>query len=105
MSRSTTDSTYGGMAVEPPFRRNPETLAEHFSKRQDLYRNRFVGIEEIDAKPITHDIEYVSDYTFKWLHRKQYDDRRTSEDDILVLPKSRSEVRPQYPVGRTRADR
>lgn len=78
-----------GLVVEPPRRRNPETLVEHFAKRIDIYRGRFPGIEKVDVKPITHNVPIVSDYTFKCLQRGW-----TSEDDILLLPKTTSEVRP-----------
>lgn len=77
-----------GIAAEPPRRRNSETLVEHIARRIDIYRSRFPSIEKIDAKPITHDVPNVANYTFKCLQRGW-----TSEDDILILSKTGSEMR------------
>lgn len=74
-----------GCLAATPTARCPETLDIHFAERQSLYR---VGsIRSIGVEHITSNADYVTDYALKALKR-----RRHSLTDVLVLPRSPSEL-------------
>jgi hypothetical protein len=74
-------------------------LAPKFPGNLDIHINENLGkylvgsIRTIDVKPITHDPEYVTGYGMKGLKRSSF-----SEDDVLILPRSVSELPSNGPV-------
>lgn len=75
---------HGYMAAMPTAR-CPETLDIHFEERRDLYR---VGrIRQIDVRHVEYDEDYVADYALKALKRGRH-----SIDDVLILPRSGTEL-------------
>jgi hypothetical protein len=74
---------HGLAMVNPLAPRLQETLDVHIKENLGKY---LVGsIQEIDVKPITHEPEYVTGYGMKGL-------QRFSGDDILIFPRSVSEL-------------
>jgi hypothetical protein len=69
--------TTGGRLKQP--------LDQHFLENERLYVKG--NIHRIHVKPLTHKEEFVADYAGKAIKRKRF-----STDDILILPKSLSEV-------------
>jgi hypothetical protein len=68
-----------------------EPLDVHVRENPGKY---LVGnIRRIDVKPITHDVAYVTGYGMKSLKS-----RRISDDDILIFPRSASELPSKGPV-------
>ena len=74
-------------------------LAPQLPGKLDIHINENLGkylagsIRTIDAIPITHDPEYVTGYGMKGLKRSSF-----SEDDVLILPRSVSELPSNGPV-------
>jgi hypothetical protein len=62
-----------------------QPLDQHFLENERLYVKG--NIHRIHVKPLTHKEEFVADYAGKAIKRKRF-----STDDILILPKSLSEV-------------
>jgi hypothetical protein len=62
-----------------------ESLDVHI--KEDLGKYLVGNIRRIDIKPITHDVEYVTGYGMKSLKSS-----RVSGDDILIFPRSVSEL-------------
>ena len=71
--------------LTPPVSRFESSLDEHFRDAQDEYIND--KLERIHAKPITSNPIYVMDYA-----AKTYKRGRVSDEDIIILPKSGSEL-------------
>jgi hypothetical protein len=69
--------TTGGRLKQP--------LDQHFQQNERLYVKG--NIHRIHVEPITHKEKFVVDYAGKAIKRKRF-----SNDDILILPKSLSEV-------------
>jgi len=68
-----------------------QSLDVHVKENPGTY---LVGhIRRIDVKPITHDVEYVTGYGMKSLKSS-----RVSDDDILIFPRSVSELPGKGPV-------
>jgi len=63
------------------------TLDEHFEERQDLYAGPGRAIARVHAKPITFSPAYAMEYALKSLSRG-----RTNSDDMLILPRTYSEM-------------
>jgi predicted nucleic acid-binding protein len=76
---------YGGIALTPPVSRFRSTLDAHFDQDQDKYVND--KLARIDVKPITRNAAYVMDYAAKSFKRG-----RVSDEDIIILPKTISEL-------------
>jgi hypothetical protein len=74
-----------GIVVANRTRKLPETLDVHFEENLGTYLTS--KLRYIDVERITHDVLYVTDYGMKGLKRPTF-----SEDDILVLPRSLSEL-------------
>jgi hypothetical protein len=64
-----------------------QTLDQHFQENEPLYVKG--NIHRIHVEPITDKEKFVVDYAGKAIKRKRF-----SNDDILILPKSLSEVAP-----------
>ena len=62
-----------------------QPLDQHFQENERLYVKG--NIHRIHVKPITDKEKFVVDYAGKAIKRKRF-----SNDDILILPKSLSEV-------------
>src|SRR6266496_6409530 len=83
---STNDGLHmDGVVVANRWARIPETLDVHFEQNLKKYLTR--KLQHIDVRRITHSAEYVTEYALKSLKR-----RTSSEDDILVLPRTLSEL-------------
>ena len=76
---------YGGIALTPPVSRFHSTLEAHFNQDQDKYVNE--KLARIHVTPITWDPDYVTDYVAKSFKRG-----RVSDEDIIILPKTISEL-------------
>ena len=76
---------FGGIALTPPVSRFQSTLDAHFDQDQDKYVNE--KLARIYVEPITWDPGYVTDYAAKSFKRG-----RVSDEDIVVLPKTLSEL-------------
>ena len=74
-----------GIVVANRWARIPETLDAYFEENQKKYLTR--KLRHIDVRRITHRAAYVTDYALKSLKRPTF-----SEDDILVLPRTLSEL-------------
>jgi hypothetical protein len=66
-----------------------ETLDVHMKNNGAYF---FKELHHIDVKPVTHDPEFVVDYCMKALKT------RSSPDDILIFPRSVSELPSKGPV-------
>jgi hypothetical protein len=64
-----------------------------FTARKDLGKYLVGDIRRIDIKPITHEPGYVTGYGMKSLKSS-----RVSDDDILIFPRSVSELPRKGPV-------
>jgi hypothetical protein len=62
-----------------------EPLGQHFQNNQRYYRS--IMVHHLHIVPITHDAEYTTDYGGKAIKKG-----RISEEHILVLPRSLSEL-------------
>lgn len=76
---------YGGIALTPPYSRFKSTLDVYFDEYQDTYTSE--KLERIHVTPITWDLAGVTDYVAKTYKRD-----RVSDADIIILPKSTSEL-------------
>lgn len=74
-------------ALTPPVSRLRTTLADHFDTHQAVYSGSPCAVRRVHAKPITQAPEKVVEYVFKSLTR-----RRMNLDDVLVLPRTFSEL-------------
>jgi hypothetical protein len=74
-----------GIVVANRWARIPETLDVHFEENPGTYLSR--KLRHIDVRRITHSAEYVTEYALKSLKRRTF-----FEDDILVLPRTLSEL-------------
>jgi len=74
-----------GIVVANRTRKLPETLDVHFEDKLGTYLTK--KLRHIDVRRITHRAEYVTEYALKSLKRRTF-----SEDDILVLPRTLSEL-------------
>jgi hypothetical protein len=80
-----------------------EDLVEHIQENEMRYRGNQGKIMKIDVRSVIDLNGALIDYTFKHIKRRTF-----SLDDILILPKSRSELEPNVrrqrakPVLRTR---
>lgn len=72
---------FHAILLMPPLSRLRDSIGEHFESKKHLYLND--RLRRINVRPITHDIEQVTDYVFKSLKNG-----RISDDDgeaILIL--------------------
>lgn len=76
---------YGGIALTSPISRCQTSLDDHFTDDQEKYLNK--KLERIFVKPITHSHNYVTDYVMKAIKNG-----RMSEEDIVILPRTSSEL-------------
>ena len=76
---------YGGVVLTPPVSRFQTTLEAHFGAEQDKYLSE--KLERIHVEPITRNATYVMDYV-----AKSYKRGRVSDEDIVILPKTPSEL-------------
>jgi hypothetical protein len=74
-----------GIVVANRWARIPETLDVHFKEELGVYLTK--KLRHIDVQRITHRPRYVTEYALKSLKRST-----SSEDDILVLPRTLSEL-------------
>jgi hypothetical protein len=83
---STNDGLHmDGIVVANRWARIPDTLDAYFEENLKKYLTR--KLRHIDVRRITHSAEYVTEYALKGLKRPTF-----SEDDILVLPRTLSEL-------------
>jgi hypothetical protein len=86
---------YHGLLLVPPgSSRMKVSIQQHFTENQSYYlRDRVLS--RIDVRPITHDIDHVTDYALKGLKANRLHD----EETLLILPKTSLEisVRPYRP--------
>ena len=66
-----------------------ENLVEHIQQNEKRYRGNHGKITRIDVRPAV-DYGRLVDYTFKHIKRRTF-----TLDEILILPKSRSELEPK----------
>jgi len=76
---------YQGISLAPPVSRFRSTLDQHFRHDQHKYIND--KLARIEVQPITWDPDYVTDYVAKSIKRG-----RASDEDIIILPKTISEL-------------
>ena len=76
---------YGGIALTSPISRCQTSLDDHFTDDQEKYLSK--KLERIFVKPITHSHNYVTDYVMKAIKNG-----RMSEEDIVILPRTISEL-------------
>jgi hypothetical protein len=74
-----------GIVVANRWARIPETLDVYFEEKMKKYLTS--TLQHIDVRRITHRPRYVVEYALKSLKRST-----SSEDDILVLPRTLSEL-------------
>jgi hypothetical protein len=79
-----------GIMVATRTRKLPEALDAHFEENLGTYLTK--KLRHIDVRRITHSAEYVTEYALKGLKRGTF-----SEDDILVLPRTLSELPDRKP--------
>jgi hypothetical protein len=79
---------YGGIALTPPVSRFHTTLDAYFKEEQDKYVSD--KLARIHVKPIIWKATYVMDYVAKTFKRG-----RVSAEDIIILPRTRSELAPK----------
>ena len=84
------------LAIFAPGGRLKTGLSEHFCDHQQLYVRRDFSLHRVHAEPITCRPDYVAEYAFKSVIR-----RRVQLDEIIILPRARSEVMPQPQRGTT----
>jgi hypothetical protein len=77
-----------GVGLQFPKSRLKERLDTHFEEHQDLYVKAGGVLRSVSAKFIEHSPKYVVGYGFKTIPR-----RWSSFDDLLILPKTISEVK------------
>jgi hypothetical protein len=83
---STNDGLHmDGIVVANRWARIPETLDDYFEENLGTYLTS--KLRHVDVQRITHRAEYVTEYALKSLKRPTF-----SEDDILVLPRTLSEL-------------
>jgi hypothetical protein len=76
---------YGGIALTPPISRFRSPLDTYFEENQKKYVNR--RLARIHVEPIISNDWYVTDYVAKSIKRGT-----VSEDDIVILPRTPSEM-------------
>jgi hypothetical protein len=76
-----------GMLLDPPWTRMPETIDEHVARYHSLYVWPGHPLLSIHVEPATHNLPRVIDYAMKSFKRGRFD-----LDDVLVLPKSQTEM-------------
>lgn len=77
-----------GVLLVPPSSRLPVPVHEHFRHQQALYVRDGRRVLRVDVRPVDRDLERVVAYALKGLSR-----RRFALDDLIVLPRTASEVR------------
>ncbi|MBM2711072.1 hypothetical protein JQK88_07380 [Mesorhizobium caraganae] len=75
------------IAAVPPWSRMKETLGGHFHECQVQYTGNDKRLFRIEAEPITHNGWFVTDYALKGMKSP-----RVGYDEVLILPRSRSEL-------------
>lgn len=81
---------FHAIAAVPPWSRMKETLADHFHERQADYTGNDKRLFRIDAEPITDNGWFVTDYALKGMKSS-----RVGYDEVLILPRSASELPPR----------
>lgn len=79
---------FHAVEVVPPWSVLKEDLGTHFDEKQSHYATANSALWRIHSEPITHDAIRVNSYVMKALVRGW-----VSEADILILPRSISELR------------
>jgi hypothetical protein len=74
----------------PQVSRLKEDLATHIQQNEMRYRGNQGKIMKIDVRPVANLDGRLVDYTFKHIKRRSF-----SLDDILILPRSQSELKPR----------
>ena len=82
-----------GIALVPPWNWMNCGLDDHFEMAQELYVRRGHPLCRVHAVPITTNPGYVTGYALKMIPR-----RRLAFDDVLVLPRSHSEMQSYTPT-------
>lgn len=77
-----------GLLITPPRSRLPVPADEHFRTHQALYVAGRSKLRQVDVVPIEGPVDRVVDYVLKSLQR-----RRFSMDQLLLLPRARSELK------------
>ena len=79
---------YNGILLVPPgSSRLKVSVPQHFSDNQSYYVRDQI-LTRIDVRPITHDIEHLTDYALKGLKTN----RLPGNETLLILPKSSREI-------------
>jgi hypothetical protein len=76
------------LLLVPPVSRLKESIQDHFTSKQDLYRGSQNLIQRIHIEPVTETPERVVDYLFKTIARN----RLSYDDSLLLLPRASSEL-------------
>src|SRR3954469_1749008 len=83
-----------GIALIPPWNRMNEQFERHFEMYQELYVRQGYPLHRVHAVPITTDPGYVTAYALKAVQR-----RRLDFDNVLILPRTHSEMTTAGPPG------
>jgi hypothetical protein len=79
---------YHGILLTPPgSSRLKVSIEQHFSDNQ-LHYLRDQVLNRIDVKPITHDVDHLTDYALKGLKTN----RLPGNETLLILPKTSREI-------------
>ena len=73
------------IGLDPARSRLRERFDVHFDEKADRYLSPI--LQRIHVEPVTHDPEYATDYAIK-----AFKNGLTTSDDVLILPRSRSEL-------------
>lgn len=72
---------FHAILLMPPLSRLRDSIVEHFASKKYLYING--RLRRIDIRPITHDIDQVTDYVFKSLKNGRISD--DNGEAVLIL--------------------
>jgi hypothetical protein len=64
------------------------SLQRHIADYQELYRGKAGLVRELHVRQIATRPGYVTDYSLKSVKR-----RRVNDDDIIILPRSKTEIK------------
>jgi hypothetical protein len=86
--RNVTINDGHAICLIPPDSRLKESLEDHVADHLELYRGKAGLVRELDVRQIATRPGYVTDYSLKSVKR-----RRIDEAEIIVLPRSRTELK------------
>jgi hypothetical protein len=71
----------------PPESRLTEPLQDHVAHHQQLYKGKAGTVSELDVRRIVKRPKYTTRYALKSIPK-----RRVSNDEIIILPRSQTEL-------------